>query len=75
MKINSIPPQKHKYLQIITTIAKVLKRLYFISTLPDTRRPTVAIVGTSKPTDYGKKVTYQPAYDLAKQGVMIISGV
>lgn len=75
MKINSISPQKHKYLQIIDTIAKVPKTLYFIGHLPDQRLPTVAIVGTRKPTAYGKEVTYQLAFDLARKGVVIISGL
>jgi len=74
MNINSISPLKHKYLQIIDTIANKPKRLYFIGQLPTERRPTVAIVGTRKPTAYGKEVTYQLAYDLAKRGVIIISG-
>jgi DNA processing protein len=75
MKINSISPQNHKYLQIIESIAKVPEILHFIGNLPNTRRPTVAIVGTRKPTSYGKEVTYQLAYDLAKKGVVIISGL
>ena len=75
MKINSISPEKHSYLQIITTIAKVPKRLYFIGTLPDERLPSVAIVGTRKPTTYGKEVAHQLAYDLASKGIVIISGL
>ena len=75
MKINSISPQKHKYLQIIDTIAKIPKTLYFKGDLPAERRLTVAIVGTRKPTAYGKEVTYQLAYDLAKQGIVIVSGL
>jgi len=75
MKINSLSPQKHKYLQIIDTIAKVPKIVYFIGDLPSERRPTVAIVGTRKPTAYGKEVTYQLAYDLAKRGIVIVSGL
>ena len=75
MKINSISPLKHKYLQIINTIAKCPKKLYFIGELPDSRMPTVAIVGTRKPTAYGREVTYQLAYDLAKQGIVVISGL
>ncbi|MDB5167503.1 MAG: hypothetical protein JWN26_648 [Candidatus Saccharibacteria bacterium] len=75
MKINSISPQKHKYLQIIGTIAKVPKKLHYIGTLPDNRIPTVAIVGSRKPTTYGKEVTYQLAYDLAKKGIIILSGL
>jgi DNA processing protein len=75
MKINSIRPGDHKYLQIIGTIAKVPDKLHFIGTLPSERSPTVAIVGTRKPTAYGREVTYRFAYDLAKRGIVIISGL
>ena len=75
MKINKISPHSHKYLQIIDTIAKCPETLYFIGKLPEKRRPTVAIVGSRKPTTYGREVTYQLAFDLAKQGVIIVSGL
>ena len=75
MKINKISPLKHKYLQIIDTIAKSPEKLYFIGQIPDSRRPTVAIVGSRKPTSYGKEVTYKLAFDLAKRGVIIVSGL
>ena len=54
-KINSISPLKHKYLQIIDTIANKPKILYSKSTLPTDPVPTIAIVGTPKPTVYGKE--------------------
>lgn len=75
MKINKVSPHISSYLQIITTIANPPKKLYFIGHLPSTRVPTVAIVGSRKPTSYGKEVTYQIAYDLAKKGVVIVSGL
>jgi len=75
MKINTISPQEHKYLQIIDTVANCPKRLHFIGKLPDKRSATVAIVGTRKPTAYGKEVTYQLAHDLASRGVIIVSGL
>ena len=75
MKINTISPQDSKYLQIITTIAITPKKLHFIGKIPASRIPTVAIVGSRKPTAYGKEVTYQLAFDIAKRGVMIISGL
>ena len=75
MKINSISPLKHKYLQIVDTIAKKPERLHFIGTLPENRVTSVAIVGSRKPTAYGREVTYQLSYDLAKYGVVIISGL
>ena len=39
-----------------------------------TGKPVVAIVGTRKPTPYGKKVTEEIAADLARAGVVVISG-
>ncbi len=75
MKINTISPQDSKYLQIIGTIADCPKVLYFTGKLPDRRLPTVAIVGTRKPTTYGREVTYKLAYDLASRGVVIVSGM
>jgi len=75
MKINTISPDKHNYLQIITSIAKPPKSLDIIGNLPNTRITSVAIVGTRKPTPYGKEVGHMLAYELAKRGIIIISGL
>lgn len=75
MKINRISPQDNNFIQIIDTIANPPKKFYFIGKLPEKRQPTVAIVGSRKPTAYGREVTYQLAYDLAKRGIIVISGL
>jgi DNA processing protein len=75
MNYNTIIPDKHKFLQGLANIAKVPERLYFRGELPTERIPTVAIVGTRKPTAYGREVTYKIAYELAQRGVVIISGL
>lgn len=75
MKINRATPDKHNYLETLTNIAKVPKYVYFIGALPEDRIPTVAIVGTRKPTSYGKEVAHTLTYDLAKKGVVIVSGL
>ena len=75
MKINEISPLSHPYLQILDSIAQKPKKLYSIGTLPSSRIPSVAIVGTRKPTPYGKEVTQLLAGALAKRGVCIISGL
>lgn len=75
MKINILKTDEHKYLQMLGNVAKPPKRLYVIGSLPETRQTTVAIVGSRKPTAYGKEVTYQLAYDLASRGVIIVSGL
>ena len=75
MNINKVSPDKHKYLQITSVIDKPPKTLYYYGTLPERRTATVAIVGTRKPTAYGKEVTHRLAYDLASQGIIIVSGL
>jgi DNA processing protein len=75
MKINSLSPDKNKFTQIITTIAVVPETLFYIGQLPETRVPSVAIVGTRRPTAYGTEVTTKIAGDLARYGVVIISGM
>lgn len=75
MKINSISTDDNKYINILTSVNKPPEKLYYIGTLPPKRQPTIAIVGTRKPTSYGKEVAYKFAYDLAKRGVIIVSGL
>jgi DNA processing protein len=50
-------------------------QLYVAGSLPEHRIKAVAIIGSRKPTDYGKHVTHQLAYALAKRGIVIISGL
>ncbi len=75
MKINQISPQNNKFLQILDTIALKPKMLYYYGELPTERVKTVAIVGARKNTQYGEEIAYRLAYDLAKKGVIIVSGL
>jgi DNA processing protein len=75
MKINSIRPDDNVFLQILSDIAYMPKTLYYRGNLLNDRPPTVAIVGSRKPTAYGKEVTYSLAYELSKRGVVIVSGL
>lgn len=75
LKINTIPTDQTNYTQITQGIADMPKRLWLCGDLPAQRRPSVAVVGTRKPTPYGKDVTYRLAYELASRGVIIISGL
>lgn len=43
--------------------------------LPAERLPTVAIVGTRRPTRYGQEVSHMLAYELARRGIVIVSGL
>lgn len=75
MNINSIYPDTSNYLQIVSAIAGMPKTFQIIGNLPYERLPTLAMVGTRKPTTYGREIGYRLAYDLAKQGVVIVSGL
>ncbi len=74
-KINNISPDRNNFLQIASTIANAPKSLCYVGSLPDQRLPTVAIVGTRRPTAYGQEIAYKLAYELASQGVVIVSGL
>lgn len=75
MKINKVSPDTHPFLQITASISHPPKTLYYIGTLPSERRPTLAVVGTRKPTAYGREVTSRLAGDLARRGTVIVSGL
>ena len=75
MKINRATPDKHKYLHLLGVIPAAPEAIFFKGTLPADRVPTVAIVGTRKPTAYGREVAHQLAYELASKGVIIVSGL
>jgi DNA processing protein len=75
MKINKISPTTSVFTERLSLIDDAPERLYYVGTLPETPIPVVAIVGTRKPTKYGTEVTQRIAYDLAKKGVVIVSGL
>lgn len=74
-KINSIEPQDNAFTSVLANIHQPPKKLYIAGKLPENRPLTVAIVGTRKPSHYGKEVAYRLAYDLAKSGIYVISGL
>jgi len=75
MKINSSGVTRSPYLQVLEHIAHPPHTVYYTGHLPPRRTPSVAIVGTRKPTPYGKEVTFKLAYELAQKGVVVISGL
>ena len=53
------------------------KKLFYVGKDPNDilSEPSVAMVGTRKPTPYGKEVTHNITSELAKLGVVIVSGL
>ena len=75
MEINRIRPDEHIFTQRLASIANPPKSLCFMGKLPTSGAPVVAIVGSRKPSAYGREVTEQLASDLAKAGCIIVSGL
>lgn len=75
MEINRIRPDEHNFTQRLASIANPPKSLCFMGTLPTSGAPVVAIVGSRKPSTYGREVTEQLAGDLARAGCIIVSGL
>lgn len=73
--INRITPRDHDYSKLLTHIAKPPQYIYYIGDLPRQRRPSVAIVGSRRPTRYGRETTERFATALSQQGIVIISGL
>ena len=83
MKINHILPQEDDFTEVLCSIAVKPKTLYFYGKMPKNvsknghkeRPKTVAIVGSRHNTRYGEEVAYKLGYELAKKGVIIVSGL
>ena len=75
MEINRIRPDEHIFTQRLASIANPPKSLCFMGKLPTSGAPVVVIVGSRKPSAYGREVTEQLASDLAKAGCIIVSGL
>lgn len=74
-KIKSIDLSTNQFTSVLNNIDKPPKELFIQGIIPEHRPPVVAIVGTRKPSDYGKYVTHKLSYNLAKAGVYVISGL
>lgn len=75
MKINNIAKNHKQYPSYFNEIAHPHKQLFILGTDISDYLPAVTIVGSRKLTPYGREVTYRLAYDLAKAGVTIVSGL
>lgn len=73
MQISKITYKSAKYPELLREISSPPKQLYVRGELPVGEY--VAIVGSRTPTKYGEENTYKIAYDLARAGAVIVSGL
>ena len=75
LEVKKIQTKDNKFLNFARNCDPSIKNLYYLGELPKKRLPTVAIVGSRKPTSYGKEITLKLAESLARRGVVIVSGL
>lgn len=75
MKINKITKNHKQYPPYLLEITYPPKELFILGEPLQDYLPAVTIVGSRKLTNYGKEVTYRLAYDLAKAGITVVSGL
>jgi DNA processing protein len=73
MNIQYIKHNDNTFPQLLRDISSPPKGLYLAGQIPDL--PMVSIVGTRRPTKYGEEITYRLAYELAKAGFCVVSGM
>jgi DNA processing protein len=77
MIVNTLTLNDTAYPDLLRNIPSPPKQIYWIGNSPDDwlEKPRVAIVGSRKLTGYGKNITEKFASELARAGVVIISGL
>jgi len=77
MKVNTLTLNSPDYPDVLRAIHSPPKQLFYRGEPPSSwlAKPKVAVVGSRKITPYGKLVTEKIVGDLAREGVVIVSGL
>ncbi len=75
MEIFQINLSDYNYLRDLPHIPDPPKKLFIRGKLPAKRVKTVAIVGTRKPSAYGREIATKIASECAKNGIVVVSGL
>jgi DNA processing protein len=75
IKINRQGIVSNTFLSPLLQLAKPPVELFIKGNMPHSRPPVVAIIGTRRPSPYGREVTHTLATDLARSGVVVVSGL
>ena len=75
MFVREISKESPEYPQKLLHYEGMPEILYVRGTLPDPRRPAVAIVGARAASPYGRMQAFRYARRLSEEGVQILSGM
>ena len=73
--IKYIPKFSPEYPPLLKTIANPPPGLFILGRLPGFDKPWVSVIGTRRPTAYGKTAAYKISKELAEKGVVLVSGM
>ena len=75
MKIHEIKITNKEYPEQLKNIYASPLKIYVLGNQELLKQKGIAIVGTRKATQYGKKVAFEFARNLSEKGINIISGL
>ena len=75
MEIKEIYINSGDYLERLRNIYDPPKKLYVLGNFKILKEKAIAIVGSRKATEYGKKVAFQISQELTKENINIVSGL
>jgi DNA processing protein len=74
-KITTVSIGQPEYPELLAQINDPPHTLFIRGTLPKPELPLLSIVGTRHHTSYGKQVAEELAYELARQNIVLVSGL
>ena len=75
MEIKKIYINSENYPERLRNIYDPPKKLYVLGNFKILREKSIAIVGSRKATEYGKRVSFQISQELTKENINIVSGL
>lgn len=73
--MKTIYQAQKEYPQKLNKIYAPPAKLYVLGDETILNKPAIAIIGCRDASSYGKKVAFQFAYELAKRGIVVVSGL
>jgi len=73
--IRYIPKDSNEYPPLLRSIDSPPYGLYILGEMPSFDKLWVSVVGTRRPTDYGKTATKKLVKELSEKGVIVVSGM
>lgn len=77
MKVNSLKRNNPSYPSVLEVIEDAPREIFYLGAKPETwlNKPRLAVVGSRKVSAYGRQVTEQLVGELARLGIVIVSGL